>query len=146
MFVFVSSHKPIIFDNAYFYTVNSSLISNIRPSCPTRLYHSRHIRRSILTYYSKSRPLLHYLTASSLQTYQLVIATTHNLLIYGLPSPDIPDSPTEKKGKNKKKSKSKSKSVPDPELQLLRTVEVPQLPVEGGTFRAAKYEFPLPTM
>ena len=76
--------------------------------------------------------------------YQLVIATTHNLFIYGLPSRGIPDSPAEKKVKNKKKSKSKSKSVTDHELQLLRTVELPQLPADGGNFRAAKYVFLFP--
>jgi len=83
---------------------------------------------------------------------QLVIATTHNLLVYALPSrPTVSptSSPSKSKGRSRKKSKrEKSKSQLDLGLELLRTVELPALPgglVEGATFRAARFHPHIPT-
>jgi prolactin regulatory element-binding protein len=78
----------------------------------------------------------------------LVIATTHNLLIYALPSLDSSTStPIKGKGKNKKKGKQKSKSQSEPELELLQTIELPALPggAEGASFRAARFHPHTPT-
>jgi prolactin regulatory element-binding protein len=72
-----------------------------------------------------------------------VVATTHNLLIYTLPSAST-DAPTGKgTGKSKKKGKQKAKSQSEPELKLLQTIELPVLPggVEGASFRAARSVF-----
>ena len=65
------------------------------------------------------------------QNSQLVIATTVNLLIYGLPEAKR-GPPVRKKGK--------LKATLLPELEHLRTVELPALPsdVAGSTFRAAR--------
>jgi prolactin regulatory element-binding protein len=77
----------------------------------------------------------------------LIIATTHNLLVYALPSRPTESptsSPSKSKAKNRKRGKQRggSKSQLEPQLELLRTIELPALPggmVEGATFRAARF-------
>ncbi|KAL0949636.1 hypothetical protein HGRIS_009682 [Hohenbuehelia grisea] len=67
----------------------------------------------------------------------LVVTTTANLLVYALPkaSNSRPQSPS----KGKKKGKQKAQPLPD--LEILRTVELPASlgGVSGSTFRAARY-------
>ncbi|KAJ7228813.1 WD40 repeat-like protein [Mycena pura] len=65
----------------------------------------------------------------------LVVATTHNLLVYALPTANSKGSPS----KNKKKGKQKA--VVPSALELLRTIDAP-VSVSGSTgstFRAARY-------
>jgi len=64
---------------------------------------------------------------------KLVVATTVNLLVYALPSPEVP--------KKSDKVSGKQKEVPPPELELLKTVERPVLPSKdaGSSFRAVRY-------
>lgn len=71
-------------------------------------------------------------------TIQLIIATTHSLLVYSLPKDDPPPS---SKGKQKGKSKNKgsSEKVSTSALPLLNTVNVPSDTFgEGSTFRQIK--------
>ncbi|KAG5643785.1 hypothetical protein DXG03_009664 [Asterophora parasitica] len=73
----------------------------------------------------------------------LVVATTHNLLVYALPTPAaIPETPSPtKKGKGKaRKAKSANASAAS-KLELLHTIDVLASAggANGGTFRAAKY-------
>jgi hypothetical protein len=59
-------------------------------------------------------------------TSQLIVATTHSLLVYSLPLD--PSSPTNEKGKNKEQV-----------LSLAKTVDVPTATIgEGSTFRQIK--------
>ncbi|GBE79367.1 WD40 repeat-like protein [Sparassis latifolia] len=63
----------------------------------------------------------------------LVIATTVNLLVYALPSSDIPEKSD--------KATGKQKQIPPVELCLLKTVDRPNLPGKdaGGSFRSVRY-------
>lgn len=68
---------------------------------------------------------------------QLVIATTVNLLVYALPTvADIPKPPSPTK--SKKKGKQKEQALP--ELELIKTVELPDSVggPGGSAFRAAR--------
>lgn len=143
MFASIFFYKPIIFDNTNF-TQLTLLSYPTLSSAAQPIFTTHDIYDTAFSPTTVSPPTLALSHSFLTPTYQLVIATTHNLLIYGLPPVLMPDSPSGKKGKNKKKNRSKSKSISVPELELLRTVELPQLPADGGSFRAAKYDFLFP--
>ncbi|EAU84276.2 hypothetical protein CC1G_01272 [Coprinopsis cinerea okayama7 len=70
----------------------------------------------------------------------LIVATTHNLLVYELPSTSQPSSPTasKKKGKNKTSTVNGEKQAPS-SLTLKKTVDLPSSLVgEGATFRSIR--------
>jgi prolactin regulatory element-binding protein len=73
---------------------------------------------------------------------QLVVTTTHNLLVYALPTAPLSTTAT---GSPKKKRKKRSKASNDgldekvSSLSLQKTVPLPSSTGEGSTFRAAKY-------
>ncbi|KAF8974375.1 WD40 repeat-like protein [Flammula alnicola] len=67
---------------------------------------------------------------------KLVIATTHNLLVYSLPTAT---TPSPKKGKKKSKASSTTHSEKLQSLELEKTVELPSSTGEGSTFRVARY-------
>ncbi|KAF8076223.1 WD40 repeat-like protein [Lyophyllum atratum] len=74
----------------------------------------------------------------------LVIATTHHLLVYALPtSAEVPQtpSPTKSKGKGKAKKTKSTKQSGFSTLELQHTVEVPTAIGDAavGTFRSARY-------
>ena len=71
---------------------------------------------------------------------KLVVTTTHNLLVYGLPT--VPT--TEATESPKKKKKTTKTSIDDlnekiSSLSLQKSVPLPSLTGEGSTFRAARY-------
>ena len=72
-----------------------------------------------------------------------MIATTHNLLVYGLPgssSKTATDAtPSTKKNKKKSKAGSNGHSLGVKALELLKTIDLPSSTGQGSTFRAAKY-------
>jgi prolactin regulatory element-binding protein len=81
--------------------------------------------------------------------FQLVLATSLNLLVYALPEqPSEGSEQTPKKKKGKQKGKGKEKDAPSrtpsqtPELRLVETVDVPSVPGAPAqstvTFRAAR--------
>jgi len=76
---------------------------------------------------------------------QLVVATTHNLLVYALPTVSsaaaVPASAKKKKKKTKASNNDLSEKVPS--LSLQKSVEIPSSVGEGSTFRAARYILPL---
>jgi len=79
----------------------------------------------------------------------LVIATTHNLLVYGLPgsastsATQVPPSPKKARKKSKSSANGHSLSVQPLELQI--TVDVPSSTGPGSTFRSARFH-PLDSM
>ncbi|KAF8803683.1 WD40 repeat-like protein [Phlegmacium glaucopus] len=77
----------------------------------------------------------------SFSNISLVVTTTHNLLVYALPT--VPLSTAVAPASHKKKKKRKA-SVVDPSekmspLSLQKSVELPSSVGEGSTFRAARY-------
>ena len=70
---------------------------------------------------------------------QLVVTTTHNLLVYALPP--APLSATESPKKKKKKSKANTGGLSEKvsSLILKKSVPLPSSTGEGSTFRAARY-------
>ncbi|KIM90988.1 hypothetical protein PILCRDRAFT_811489 [Piloderma croceum F 1598] len=107
---------------------------------------------SLLTYPSlipaaSSIQTSHDIYDATFSSTTLVIATTHNLLVYALPSASADSSTTKGKGKGKRKGKQKSKAQTELELELLQTIELPVLPgaVEGASFRAARFHPHTPT-
>lgn len=69
---------------------------------------------------------------------QLVVTTTHNLLIYALPTASTTtESPKKRKKKTKASFDGQSEKVPS--LSLQKSVPLPSSTGEGSTFRAARY-------
>ncbi|KAF9498533.1 WD40 repeat-like protein [Pleurotus eryngii] len=67
----------------------------------------------------------------------VVVATTANLIVYAIPK--LPEAASSHSPSKKRKGKQKAHSIPD--LEILRTVEVPASlgGVSGSTFRSARY-------
>jgi hypothetical protein len=70
---------------------------------------------------------------------QLVVTTTHNLLIYALPTASLSTTESPKKRKKKTKASTDGLSEKVPSLSLQKSVPLPSSTGEGSTFRAAKY-------
>lgn len=68
---------------------------------------------------------------------QVVVATTANLIVYAIPK--VPEPTSSSSPSKKRKGKQKAQSIPD--LEILRTVELPASlgGVSGSTFRSARY-------
>ncbi|KAF4602259.1 hypothetical protein EYR40_005464 [Pleurotus pulmonarius] len=67
----------------------------------------------------------------------VVVATTANLIVYAIPK--LPEPTSSSSPSKKRKGKQKAQSIPD--LEILRTVELPASlgGVSGSTFRSARY-------
>ncbi|KAF9057732.1 WD40-repeat-containing domain protein [Panaeolus papilionaceus] len=84
---------------------------------------------------------------ASFSSTSLVIATTHNLLVYELPNSTStsnaeeknPSSPAAKKGKKKLTSTSNGHGEKTNALELQHTIDIPSVVEEGSTFRNAKF-------
>ena len=77
---------------------------------------------------------------------QLVVTTTHNLLVYALPTAPSPTkaatgSPKRRKKKSKANTDGRSETVSS--LSLQKSVPLPSSTGEGSTFRSARYILPL---
>ena len=72
---------------------------------------------------------------------QLVVTTTHNLLVYALPTAPLSTTATGSPKKRKKKLKASNDGLNEKvsSLTLKKTVPLPSSTGEGSTFRAAKY-------
>ena len=73
---------------------------------------------------------------------QLVVTTTHNLLVYALPTAPLSTAAaTENPKKRKKKSKANTDDLSEKvlSLSLQKSVPLPSSTGEGSTFRAARY-------
>ncbi|PPQ77338.1 hypothetical protein CVT25_010920 [Psilocybe cyanescens] len=72
----------------------------------------------------------------------LVITTTHNLFVYGLPTTTLPKSPTTTSPKKSKKKSKAATNEPNEKLltlELQKSVDVPSSTGEGSTFRVGRY-------
>ena len=74
---------------------------------------------------------------------QVVIATTHNLLVYELPTTPLATKGSPKKRKKKTRASADGSSEKVPSLTLQESVPLPSSTGEGSTFRAARYILPL---
>jgi hypothetical protein len=72
---------------------------------------------------------------------QLVVTTTHNLLVYALPTAPLSTTATGSPKKKKKKSKAGTDGLSEKvsSLSLQKSVPLPSSTGEGSTFRAARY-------
>jgi hypothetical protein len=117
-------------------------LSLTRPRSIVNTDITRHLRRDILLHNCQYILFLFLGTSTNpLSSFlQLVIATTHNLLVYALPSASAESLTAKGEGKGKKKGKQKAKVQSELELELLQTIELPVLPgaAEGASFRAAR--------
>ena len=83
-----------------------------------------------------------YLQVNLEHLLQLVVTTTHNLLVYALPPSPLPKKATmESPKKRKKKSKTNIDGLSEKltSLSLQKSVPLPSSTGEGSTFRAARY-------
>ena len=113
----------------------TSLLYRIVQSTKSMMYHSQTLRSvTLLSFGMHSEHLL-----------QLVVTTTHNLLVYALPTlPLSPTSATETPKKRKKKGKASNGGLSEKtSLSLQKSVPLPPSIGEGSTFRAARYIMPL---
>ena len=72
---------------------------------------------------------------------QLVVTTTHKLLVYALPTAPLSTKATAESPKKKKKAKTNTDGLSEkvPSLSLQKSVPLPSSTGEGSTFRAARY-------
>jgi hypothetical protein len=117
--------------------VLTPLISVINPDCRVYLFRERNLWCHIFC--NNGEFYIYHSYSSFLNDYQLVIATTVNLLVYALPTGSLVPSPKGKaKGKSRKgKSSTRQTSL---KLELTHTVDLPVTlaATVGGSFRAAR--------
>jgi len=75
----------------------------------------------------------------SFSNISVVVATTHNLLVYELPTTPLATKGSPKKRKKKTKASTDGLSEKLPSLTLQESVPLPSSTAEGSTFRAARY-------